>query len=76
MREIGTTMWLHIEIKGHELPKGSVVRLFDESLLHQNWTEPFVAAIQRSVKMGTWQKVNGLEIRATKVRSKTGWKKI
>lgn len=67
---------LYIEIKGFDYSKGSQVRLFDEANLKQNWNDPAVAAIQRSLKMSTWQKVGSIEIRATKARSKTGWKKV
>lgn len=67
---------LYIKIKGFDYPKGSQVRLFEEASLKQNWNELSIAAIQRSVKLGTWQKAGSIEIRATKVRSKTGWKKV
>lgn len=67
---------LLIEIKGHELPKGSLVQLFDEAALHLNWTDDVVEAIKKSLRLGTWQRVAKLEVRATKVRSKTGWKKV
>lgn len=67
---------LLIEIKGHELPKGSLVQLFDEASLHLNWTDDVVEAIKKSLRLGVWQKVEKVEVRATKVRSKNGCKKL
>jgi hypothetical protein len=67
---------IHVEIKDQRVSKGTLVKLFDEVTLHLNWTDDVVEAIKKSLRLGTWQRVAKLEVRATKVRSKTGWKKV
>lgn len=63
-----------VEIKGHPYGKGVRIQLFSPHLLRQNWSQPAVDAINRSLSSGTWAKVGKIELRATKVRSKTGYK--
>lgn len=66
---------IFVEIKGQSFSKGTLVKLFSPHLLRQDWTQEAVDAINRSLSSGTWAKVGKIEIRATKVRSKDGYKR-
>jgi hypothetical protein len=69
-------MFVHIEIKGMSYPKGTRVKLFSEVGLNREFTDDAVEIIRKSVRLGTWQKLGDIEIKATRVRSKTGHKTI
>lgn len=71
-----TKPMIFVEIEGCSFTKGAKVHLFSPHLLKQDWSKEAVAAINKSLQTGRFERAGDIRLRATKVRSSTGWREM